>query len=205
MWILKHWKVSLIIVLCASLYISISIQNNLRKKYEREKNNVESLSSGIKFLKVKDNENAIRMKELQFTVEEYKDRCEKDRETIESLKLKLKNVKEDVKTVVKTEVQFKDTLIQVSPKNFILNKKNEWFEVNQKIDFSVDPPIVDFHYHNKDSISHILYRVPKWKFLWWDIGTKCYEIYVISHNPYSTITYSRWISLSKDKRLRKRE
>lgn len=203
--ILKYWKESLIVILCVGISILTHIQKETKGKYEREKNNVESLSTGIEKFKTKNNENAVRIKELQYTVEEYKERLSEDEKTIKSLKLKLKNVKEDIKTVTETKIIIKDSLVKISPDNFLFSKKDEWIEINQRIDFSKNPPVNNFEFHSRDSISHILYRVPKWKFLWWNIGTKCYEIYVVSHNPYSSIEYSRWINLSSKKKLRKRE
>lgn len=203
--ILKYWKESLIIVLSVGVYYYSHIQKQTQQKYERERNNVESLSFSLSELETKNGERAVKIKELQYTVDEYKDRCKKDEETIKSLNLKLKNVKEDIKTVIETKIEYRDSLVKIYPDNYLLSRKDEWVEINQKIDFSKNPPIVDMELLVTDSISHILYRVPKWKFLWWQFGTKCYEIYVVNHSPYSTIKYSRWINLSKNKKLRERE
>ena len=202
---LKYWKELIMIIFGVGWLFTAYIHKNTLGKYKREKNNVESLTQEISSFRNKNDESILKIKELQYTVDEYEERLAKDEETIKSLNLKLKNVREDVRTTVETKIVLKDSLVQLMPDKFIFSRKEKWYDINQDIDFSTNPPTVDFQFYSRDSISHILYKVPKWKFLWWDIGTKCYEIYVVSHNPYSEIKYSRWINLSNNKKLRKRE
>lgn len=207
MWkfLLKNWQYVLIAILVGAVYASSKIAINNRQKYKREKNNVEVLMSEIEHSRTKAGEDVATIGELQLTVEEFKKLRADDAKLIKELKIKASEVKEVVKTVVQTNIEYRDTLVYVSPNQFTWDKKTDWWWVNQKINFSVSPPTVDFKMGNKDSLTHVLYKVPKFKFLWWHLGTKGYKIKVVNHNPNSEITYSEWINVSKESKKRKRD
>lgn len=201
----NNWKLVVIAVLSLLLVGTIKVAKDNHVRYLREKNNVESLTTELTHEKTKRGEDVTTIKDLQFTVKEFKERCAADAELIKELKIKASEVKEVVKTVVETKIEYRDSLVQVAPQQFVWNKDTEWWKVHQVIDFTGQPPMIDFNLSTKDSLSHVLYKVPKFKFLWWHFGTKGYEIKVISHAPNSTVLYNRWINVSKKKEERKRD
>ena len=107
--------------------------------------------------------------------------------------------------MVETKIVYRDSLVQVSPGKYEWNKDTKWWTVNQQIDFNENPPINNLKMTTRDSLTHVLYKVPKCKFLGIRFGTKGYEIKVINHNPDGTILYNSWINVSKDKTRRKRD
>lgn len=203
--VIKNWKIILIILLLGALFITVRSLGKARQKYLREKNNVEALMSEIEHQKTKAGQDVATIKELQLTVSEFKKLRAEDAKLMEELKVKPPQIKEVIKTVVETKIEYRDSLVQVSPGMFEWNKDTKWWTVNQKIDFNVNPPINDFKLLTRDSIGHVLYKVPKCKFLGIRFGTKGYEIKVINYNPNSVIKYSEWINVSKDKTRRKRD
>ena len=179
-----------------------SVKNN--RKYLREKNNVEALLTEMQSEKTKTGEYLTTIQELQLTVKEFKKLHKEDTELIKSLKVRPSEVKEIVKTVIETKVETRDSIIEVNPGIFKYENKNKWWKINQIIDFTVTPAISDIELTVRDSLTHILYKVPKFKFLGLHFGTKRYEIKCINHNPNSEIIYNSWINISKDKTKRNR-
>lgn len=200
----KNWKIVLIVLLTVALYFMIKTSINNRQKYLREKNNTEALLIDIEHERTKRGEDVTTIQELQLTVKELKKLREDDIKMIEELKIRPPQIKEIIKTVTKTKIEYRDSLVQVAPDKFEWNQDTKWWTVNQEIDFTPKPPIIDFKMNTRDSLSHVLYKVPKFKFLGIRFGTKGYEIKCVNHNPDSKIIYNEWINVSKDKTKRKR-
>jgi hypothetical protein len=203
--VLKHWKIILIVLLAGALFITIRTASKNKSKYQRERNNVEALMTELEHEKTKRGEDVTTIQELQLTVSEFKKLRAEDVKLIEELKIKPPQIKEVVKTVVETKIVYRDSLVQVSPGKYEWNKDTKWWTVNQQIDFNENPPINNFKMTTRDSLTHVLYKVPKCKFLGIRFGIKGYEIKVINHNPDGTILYNSWINVSKDKTRRKRD
>ena len=209
MWgfIVKNWKFVLIALLGVGLFVAIGQIKSLAAKYHREANNTEALidqidqlKGDIKHQKTKLDEDVVTIKELQYTVQEFKQREKEDAALIKSLKIKLKEAKEVVKTVVETEIKYRDSLIYISPGKFVWAKDTTWWSVREEIDLESKPAQIDMELQVRDSLTHILYKVPKFKIFGIHFGTKGYEIKVINHNPDSEVKYSSWITLSKKQR-----
>ena len=178
----------------------------MKDQYLRELGNVDALTSELVLSKTKNDEVVATVQELQYTVEEFKKRQATDAQLIKELKIRANEVKEVVKTVTETKIVYRDSLVILQPDSlYDWRKDTKWWSVDQRINLASNPPIVDFNFESRDSLTHILYKVPKCKFLGIHWGTKYYEIKVINHNPNSTITYTRWINVSKDSGRRKRE
>lgn len=194
----KNWQLVVIVVLVVALCASIKVGSNYRDRYRRESGNVDVLTQAVDSMRTKSGEYVLTIGELQYTVQNLKDRASEDAELIRELKLRVNEVKEVVKTVTETKIVYRDTLVMINPETFKWAHSSKWWNVDETIDFSKKPPTVDFNFSTRDSISHILYRVPKCKFLGIHWGTKGYEVKVINHNPNSVISYSRWVTVVKD-------
>lgn len=201
----KQWKWVVIVLLVIALAVTIKVSDDNADRYRREKRNSDSLTEQIDSIRTKNGEFVLTISELQYTVEDFKRRAAEDAELIRELKLRANEVKEVVKTVTETKIVYRDTLVMISPDVFKFAHDTKWWSVDETIDFGKKPPQVDFNMTTRDSISHILYRVPKCRFLGIHWGTKGYEIKVINHNPNSVVSYSRWISVSKNSAIRKRD
>lgn len=201
----KNWEYAAIILLAVALAVAIRANSSNVERYEREKANSDSLTEKIDSMRTQNGEFVLTISELQYTVQDFKRRAAEDAELIKELKLRVNEVKEVIKTVTETKIVYRDTLVMVSPDVFKFTHNTKWWSVDETIDFGIKPPQVDFNMTTRDSVSHILYRVPKCRFLGIHWGTKGYEIKVINHNPNSVISYSRWINVSKNPGIRKRD
>lgn len=201
----KQWKWVVIVLLVIALVITTRVSSSNAEKYRREKWNTDALTEQLDSSRTKNGEYVLTISELQYSIQDFKRRAEEDAELIRELKLRVNEVKEVIKTVTETKIVYRDTLVMISPDVFKFTHDTKWWSVDETIDFGIKPPQVDFNMTTRDSISHILYRVPKCKFLGIHWGTKGYEIKVINHNPNSVISYSRWISVSKNSGIRKRD
>lgn len=201
----KNWEYVAIVLLAVALAVSIRANSSNVERYEREKANSDSLTEKIDSIRTQNGEFVLTINELQYTVQDFKRRAAEDAELIKELKLRVNEVKEVIKTVTETKIVYRDTLVMVSPDVFKFTHNTKWWSVDETIDFGIKPPQVDFNMTTRDSVSHILYRVPKCRFLGIHWGTKGYEIKVINHNPNSVISYSRWINVSKNPGIRKRD
>lgn len=201
----KNWEYVVIALLAVALAVAIRANSSNVERYEREKANSDSLTEKIDSMRTQNGEFVLTINELQYTVQDFKRRAAEDAELIKELKLRVDEVKEVIKTVTETKIVYRDTLVMVSPDVFKFTHNTKWWSVDETIDFGIKPPQVDFNMTTRDSVSHILYRVPKCRFLGIHWGTKGYEIKVINHNPNSVISYSRWINVSKNPGIRKRD
>ena len=113
MWkfLLKNWQYVLIGALVLALYIASKNAIANKQRYKREKSNVETLMSDIEHARTKAGEDVATIGELQLTVEEFKKLRAEDAKLIKELKIKASEVREVVKTVVKTHIEYKDTLV----------------------------------------------------------------------------------------------
>lgn len=130
MWkfLLKNWQYVLIGALVLALYIASKNAIANKQRYKREKSNVETLMSDIEHARTKAGEDVATIGELQLTVEEFKKLRAEDAKLIKELKIKASEVREAVKTVVKTHIEYKDTLVQVAPKKFEWKKDTDLVE-----------------------------------------------------------------------------
>ena len=65
---------------------------------------------------------------------------------------------------------------------------------DQWADFHLNLPTRQLSYNFKDSITTIVVREYKHKFLWWHWGVKGYHVKLINHNPHSMVTYHQYIT-----------
>lgn len=202
----RNWKWVMMGLLVVALLASMTYSRNIRLRWLREKGNTEALTMKYRLSETKRGEAVTTIQELQYTVDEFKKRQADDAATIKELKIRASEVREVVKTVVETKIMYKDTVILMRPDSILhWNRDTKWWSVQQTIDLAKNPPITEFNLHTRDSLTHYLYCVPKCRFLGLHFGAKRYEIKVVNHNPNSTISYARWISVSKDKQKRYRE
>lgn len=119
---------------------------------------------------------------------DYK-RLEADEELIKELKLKIGQVESENRTLLATQGQviFKTAVDSDS----ILRYTDRWADFT----YHVKPRTLD--YCVRDSLTTIVSRVPKHKFLFWRWGVKGYDVHIVSHNPNAIIEYNRFIKVEK--------
>jgi len=113
---------------------------------------------------------------------------DEDRILLKDVGIKLK----ELDALQKTGMMSKDTVglspLQPSPDeeatDTVLTYKDAW------VDFEYFTKNRRLAYAVRDSLTTMVHRQFKHKFLWWRWGTKGYEIKLVNHNPHSTIRYN---------------
>lgn len=109
-----------------------------------------------------------------------------DRELLEELNLKLRQVVSDQRVSMVTS----DT-VKTKRLNSVYSYSDAWLSLRLDTADSI------LTYKARDSLQCIVARQFKHKFLWWKWGTKGYNVKVLNFNPHSTILYNSYIQVSK--------
>lgn len=75
----------------------------------------------------------------------------------------------------------------VHPPDSVLEYKDNWASFRLSLR---DSSLV---YSVRDSVTAVVYREYKHRFLWWKWGTKGYKVKLINFNPHSTIQYEQFV------------
>lgn len=190
--------VSIILSLVAVIVWQFNSYRSLNDERNLYMSNTHALTIGMEQLRKDSTSQAVQIQSLTLTVDEYRKCSENDLKTIEDLKIKLKNVKAVSKQVYKVEAPVTapvtheteriDTLYVPYQKVEMHNEYIAFDGVirNDTLKATVNVPI---------TITQVLHKVPKHKFLWWTWGCSGVKQAVISDNPYVTIKYADYIEL----------
>jgi len=117
---------------------------------------------------------------------DYK-KMEADRKLIEELKLKIGQVESENRTLLATQGQV--VFKTAADSDSILRYADRWCSFT----YQVKPKMLS--YNVRDSLTTIVSRIYKHKFLWWRWGTKGYQVHIINHNPNASVEYNRYIKV----------
>lgn len=103
-----------------------------------------------------------------------------DKQLLKELNIKSSQVEQQQRTesIVKDTVKLND-----------FSYKDKWAE------FHVSLADSTLSYSVRDSVTTIIYREYKHRFLWLKWGTKGYKIKVVNFNPHSTLLYNQYIKI----------
>lgn len=184
---IMKWKVCIGVIIILLLAVTASMWRLWQKEREessRQAGNVESLCAELKQYKIRDSLNVAESRVLRLKVGELEDLRSADAKLIKELKLRPK----EVEYITNTKVITKDSLV------FVL--KNSCFDYSDKwVDFHASVPDSIFTYEVRDSLSTVISRIHKHKFLWWRWGTKGYKQTIINYNPRGRITYNEIVKV----------
>lgn len=203
--IIKNWKIALIFVLAAFLafFIRQSVMN--KANYQRERNNVDILMDSVKYYHNRVDEEVAKVGVLEFTIGDLKARCSEDEKLIKGLKLQLKQVKEVVKVVTETKIEYRDSLIYVRDSVYRVEVHDKWYDLDETIFLGEKSGIIDIDLDVRDSLSFVVHSVPKHKFLGIRWGVRGYEVEAVNHNPDSHISYLRWVEVEKNRKTNRKK
>lgn len=110
-----------------------------------------------------------------------------DKQLIKELRLKLGQI--EAQQLSGTDIH--DTVRLEAKTNSRYEYADRWarFTLNMK------PPDTTLVYTVSDSVTTLVYREYKHKFLWWRWGTKGYKVKVVNFNPHATIRYNQYIKV----------
>lgn len=178
-------------IVSMAAFIRSAYQNSkLRSELNRQTENIGSLTYDIQYGKLDDSLSVAKNTALQAKCNELEQLHLADAKLVKELKVKLK----DVKTIHTASSSTADT-VRIEP---IPNTADSVFSYQDKwLSLHIDIPARLCQYTSKDSLTTIVSRLYKHKFLWWRWGTKGYQVQIINFNPHSRINYSRYVEVVK--------
>ena len=188
-------------ILIIALVIAIAIiyffaRHNAKIKTERDRyqNNYQSLETGMEEITTKDSLKGVRIRELELNREELKDYYEGElANTLKSMDIRLRKMESFTNTAIETtnniNTVFRDTIIQDTVQIEKLEYRSQWFD----IDITKQGHEALIKAVSRDSLIQVVYwdREGFWPLRW--TKRKQYFQNIISANPDSRITYSRYI------------
>ena len=172
-------------------FIRSAYQNGkLQEDLSRQTENMGSLTYDIQYGNLDDSLSVARNTALQAKCDELKQLHLADTKLIKELKVKL----QDVKSIHTTSSSTADT-VRIEP---VPNTADSVFSYQDKwLSLHIDVPARLCQYTSRDSLTTIVSRTYKHKFLWWRWGTKGYQVQIVNFNPHSRINYSRYVEVVK--------
>ena len=110
-----------------------------------------------------------------------------DKQLIKELRLRLEQI--DAQQLGGTAIH--DT-VRLEAK---ANSRYEYADRWARFTLSMKPPDTTLVYTVIDSVTTLVYREYKHKFLWWRWGTKGYKVKVVNFNPHATIRFNQYIKV----------
>ena len=204
LFLLKHWRISLIIVISILLftftdkYVKLKAENELKtKNIEVLNSNFKSYKSayhtGLKTINGKDSIiqlNAAKVQALTYTVDEYKQFRQSDLQTINELNLKIKNVQSITNIGTSTTSTVSTKIIYVDS-----TKCLQFQDQFTTISGCFKGDSINLFVENRDSLTTVVSKVPKHRFLWWNWGVKAIQLDIRSQNPNTKFSYLKYIKL----------
>lgn len=194
---MKQYINLLLLVILAVLMISVSvlISENAKKEKEIERiyQNISVANDSVRYYKDKASEYVATIGALSYTVGEYERFMAKDKETINDMKIKLKNALNTTKVETKTEVVFKEKLIY-KPDSTICFEFSDGFT---SIDACLNRDSIAGTFKNREELFLVVHTKKAKRFLWWRYGTKVTDISAKSENPNTTIEKLQYTIIKK--------
>lgn len=190
--------ITLAVLLALFTYLSVIYIGKLKDELSVEKSNTSALLTDIERYQIDSTREASVVRGLQLSMDDYKRYRKSDFETINGLKLKIKNIEAEAKSklsvyadilsVLQDTLIVKDSLL-VEAKKVSMN--NQHFNFNGviindtlKASFSADVTLIQ-----------AFYATYKWKFLWWKGPVKDIRQVTVTDNPCIKLKYSEYIKI----------
>lgn len=189
-----------ILVLAASLTVSVKSCQDIRTDRNRLSDNQRTLLADIEFYRTKDSLSAASVERLTLTNREFRKYAGELKKTVEELNLKVKYLQSASQSATETKY-----LVKTEIRDSIVIRLGREPDTLNRIDFQ--DPYLTFSgsitgkqfsglIQSRDTIVQLIHRIPRrfWFIRW---GTKAIRQEIVSRNPYSRITYTEYIELKK--------
>lgn len=135
---------------------------------------------------IRDSIEVVKQKIVEVDKTDYK-KLLADKELINELNLKVSQIEAENRSLLATM----DSVMMTKINDSVYTYKDKWAEfefyvTHHKLNYSV-----------RDSITTVIARQYKHKFLWFKWGTKGYDVYVVSHNPHAKVEWNKYIKVKK--------
>lgn len=166
-------------------------RRELKTDLDRQTQNISALTYTYEYDKIDDSTTIMKHEALQAKYDELEKLHIADTRLIRQLRLRLKDT-EAIHTMAQTTT---DTIyLQASASadsDSIYTYQDKWISIK------VDIPSRQCQYAAYDSLTTIVSRTYKHKFLWLRWGTKGYQVQIVNHNPHSKVSYSKYVKVEK--------
>ena len=189
-------KEKIIIILAAFLVfialLSADRYRNRARQLESERNrlSVELAHAWIPLQRdtIRDSIEVVTQTVVEVDRPELKRALDRERELVKDLRLKVAQL-EAVQTTV---VQTSDTVpAKYQERDSIYSYSDQWADMKLNLKDTI------FYYNIRDSLSTVVYREYRHRFLWWRWGTKGYRVKIANFNPHARVTYNKYIKAGK--------
>lgn len=196
---MRKFIVALFVLLVSACLFFAHGWREQKKESKRLASNQSALLADVQLYKTKAGENAAKVQKLELTKLEFEKQCVALKNEVEALGIKTRRLKSVISTSTKTEVQVtapvRDSIVyrdREQPPDTLrcFNFSDDYLKVNG----CIEKDTFNGRVESLDTLIHAAHRVPK-KFLFFKFGCKAIELEVVSKNPHSKITYSRYIEL----------
>ena len=197
---MNKYLVLLIVALSITSGILIRSREKIIEERDLYKHNSEALLSENKRIQIDSSTMALDIKTLTMSLKEYKQYRTEDKERIEKMGVKIKNLeaiakhKVEINAPIQAEVKdsiFKRDTVPIYIKTIKMDTphlKLDGIIENNKLTGKVRIPIM---------LNQAIWVEYKHKFLWWQWKVKAIHQTISSDNPYAEIEYSEYIKIKK--------
>lgn len=177
------YLIAVILALAVALGVAVNSCKREQSEKERHESNVSVLMGKNREYKVRDSLNAVSVASLRLDKYELKQEIKK--------LLKSTNIKPSrVEYITNTVTETRDSIRLVVIRDSCFNYKDKWLTISGCLNSKV-------FVQSRDSLTSIIHREYKHRFLWWKWGTKGYRMEVINHNPNSVIKYADFVRVEQ--------
>lgn len=196
---MKKFIIALLVLLVSACIFFAYGWREQKRESKRLSRNQSALLADVQLYKTQAGENAAKVQKLELTKSEFEKQCVTLKNEVEALGIKTKRLESVISTSSKTEAQIvapvKDSLVyrdREQPPDTLrcFSFADDYLKVNG----CIEKDTFNGKIESRDTLIHAVHRVPK-KFLFFRFGCKAIELEVVSKNPHSKITYSRYIEL----------
>lgn len=196
---MRKFIVALFVLLVSACLFFAHGWREQKKESKRLASNQSALLADMQLYKTKAGENAAKVQKLELTKLEFEKQCVALKNEVEALDIKTRRLESVISTSTKTEAQVtapvRDSIVyrdREQPPDTLrcFNFSDDYLKVNG----CIEKDTFNGRVESLDTLIHAAHRVPK-KFLFFKFGCKAIELEVVSKNPHSKITYSRYIEL----------
>lgn len=166
-----------------------------RSAVARLKNDVNRLSIELAHAQIpmqrdtiRDSVEVVTQMVVEVVPRKIKEALAADEQLIKDLRLKVKQLEAMQTTVIETS----DTVpAQFLERDSAYNYNDQW------ADISLSLKDTTFYYNIRDSLSTLVYREYRHRFLWWKWGTKGYRLKIVNFNPHAHVKYNKYIKAER--------
>lgn len=197
---MNKYLVLLIVALSITSGILIRSREKIIEERDLYKHNSEALLSENKRIQIDSSTMALDIKTLTMSLKEYKQYRTEDKERIEKMGVKIKNLeaiaKHKVEINAPIQAEVKDSILKRDTVPIYIKTikidtphlKLDGIIENNKLTGKVRIPIM---------LNQAIWVEYKHKFLWWQWKVKAIHQTISSDNPYAEIEYSEYIKIKK--------